>query len=104
MKKNKPVNLGDTYVPPKFEYEDSVVIPEGFTIVKGEIFKIKGKNSFGVGEWGLRFKFYRLVTHIESGKQWIDCFEMYRGRAGVMRSFAVDRIKRIPARRKRRVS
>lgn len=85
----------------KFAYEDEVVLPSGFTIVKGEIFKISGKNIFGVGERGGRFKFYRLTTNVNTGKQWVDCFEMFRGRPGVMRSFAIERIKRIPVRRRR---
>jgi hypothetical protein len=92
------------FVTPRFEYANEVLLPDGFIVSKGEFFKIKGKNSFGVGEWGLQFKFYRLVTHLETGKQWVDCYEMFRGRAGVMRSFAVERIKRIPKRRKRRVN
>lgn len=98
----KAKNIGKPYTPPKFEYADEVLLPDGFVLSKGDMFKVKGKNSFGVGEWGLQFKFYRFTTHLETGKQWIDCFEMYRGRAGVMRSFPVERIKRIPKRRTRR--
>lgn len=106
MSKNKKKVEASThpFVPPKFEYAYEVTLPDGFTIVKGELFKIKGKNDFGVGEWGLQFKFDKLVTHLESGKQWVDCYEMYRGRAGVMRSFPIERIKRIPKRRRRRVN
>ena len=104
MSKSKAKNMTPPYVPPRFEYSYEATLPDGFTITKGEIFKIKGKNDFGVGEWGLQFKFDKLVTHRESGKQWVDCYEMYRGRAGVMRSFPIERIKRIPKRRKRRVN
>jgi hypothetical protein len=88
----------------KFAYESFWVNPEGFTISAGDIIKIKGKNAFGVGEWGIQFKVRAFCTNIETGKKWVDCYEMYRGRAGVMRSFALDRIKRIPPRRKRRVN
>lgn len=93
----------EPWKPIAFEYQDYVDLPDGFRIEKGEIFKIKGKNSFGVREWGIQFKFFRLVTH-PNGKQWVDCFEMFRGRAGVMRSFPIERIKRIPKKRRKRVN
>lgn len=88
----------------KFNQSDSWTNEDGFEIVAGELIKIKGQNSFGVGEWGLRFKVKSFVTNIETGKQWVDCYEMYRGRAGVMRSFPLERIKRIPKKRGRRVN
>jgi hypothetical protein len=69
----------------------------GFIVEKGEIIKVKD-------EWGMRFKFDNLVTNIETGAQWVDCYEVYKSRTGVLRSFRLDRIKRIPKRRgKRRV-
>lgn len=86
----------------KFVYADSWINPEGFTIQAGDLIKIKGKNDFGVGEWGLQFKVRSFCTNIETGRQWVDCYEMYRGRAGVLRSFALERIKRIPTRRRRK--
>ena len=58
-----------------YEYE----LPDGFTIVKGDMIKIKGKNSAGVGEWGETFKFDSFVTNTDTGVTWIECFEMYRG-------------------------
>lgn len=87
----------------KYVREDSVVLPDGFTIERGDLFKVKGKNSFGIGEWGLTFKFDHLVTNTENGKVYVECFEMFRGKAGVMRAFTVDRIKRIPKKRSKRV-
>lgn len=86
----------------KYIREDSAVLPDGFTIERGDLFKVKGKNSFGVGEWGLTFKFDHLVTNTENGKVYVECFEMFRGKAGVMRAFTVDRIKRIPKKRTRK--
>ena len=65
---------------------------DGFTIESGELIKIRG-------EYGVRFKFHSLVTNIETGVQWIDCFENYRGQSGPYRSFRIDRVKRIPKRR-----
>ena len=85
----------------KFYHEDEFVTDDGFSIFVGEYIKIKGKNTFGVGEWGLTFKVKSFVTNLETGQKWVDCYEMYRGRAGVMRSFPLERIKRIPVRRKR---
>lgn len=87
----------------KFTHEDSWQTPDGFTIVSGDFIKIKGKNSFGVGEWGITFKVKTFCTNLETGKQWVDCYEMYRGRAGVMRSFPLERIKRIPKKRTKKV-
>jgi hypothetical protein len=66
------------------------------------MFKLKGKNSLGVEEWGLMFKFDHLVTNLENGKIYVECFEMYRGRAGVMRAFEVDRVKPMPKKRTRK--
>lgn len=82
--------------------EDRLVLPDGFVIEKGEIFKVKGKNSFGVGEHGGRFKFKALVTNIDLDVQWVECYEMFRGHAGSLRAFPIDRIKRIPKRRVKR--
>jgi hypothetical protein len=87
----------------KYVREDSVLLPDGFTVERGDMFKIKGKNSYGIGEWGITFKFDHLVTNTETGKVYVECFEMYRGKAGVMRAFPVDRIKRIPKKRSSRV-
>jgi hypothetical protein len=87
----------------KYQREDSVTLEDGNVIERGDMFKIKGKNSFGIGEWGMTFKFDHLVTNTENGKIYVECFEMYRGKAGVMRAFNVDRIKRIPKKRSKRV-
>lgn len=86
----------------KYVREDSVALPDGFTVERGDMFKIKGKNSYGIGEWGITFKFDHLVTNTENGKVYVECFEMYRGKAGVMRAFPIDRIKRIPKKRTKR--
>ena len=67
-----------------------------FVIEKGDMIKIDG-------EWGQRFKFDSLVTNKETGAQWIDCFEVHKLRTGCLRSFRLDRVKRIPKRRGRRV-
>lgn len=87
----------------KYIREDSVLLPDGFILERGDLFKVKGKNSFGIGEWGLTFKFDHLVTNTENGKIYVECFEMFRGKAGVMRAFPIDRIKRIPKKRSKRV-
>jgi hypothetical protein len=78
-----------------FRYPEIEV--DGFIIEKGELIKVKD-------EWGMRFKFDSLVTNTETGAQWVDCFEVYKQRTGCLRSFKLDRVKRIPKRRgKRRV-
>jgi len=68
---------------------------DGFLIERGELIKIKD-------EWGMRFKFDNLVTNTETGSQWVDCFEVYRGRTGCLRSFKIERVKRIPKKRGKR--
>jgi uncharacterized protein YqgV (UPF0045/DUF77 family) len=92
MPRRKKVELEPT----KFFRFPEVTI-DGFTLEKGEIIKVQD-------EWGMRFKFDSLVTNTETGAQWVDCFEVYKARTGVLRSFKVERIKRIPKKRgKRRV-
>ena len=79
--------------PSFFSREFSVEI-NGFTISRGDIIKIQGEH-------GAKFKFDSFVTNTISGAQWIDCFELINGTSSVFRSFRLDRIKRIPIRRKR---
>lgn len=85
-----------TELPPTKFFRFPELTLNGFTIEKGEIIKVQDEH-------GLRFKFDSLVTNIETGAQWVDCFEVYKARTGVLRSFSIDRIKRIPKRRGRRV-
>lgn len=75
----------------KFAREYSISV-DGFDIERGDLIKIRG-------EYGIKFKFDSLVTNMETGVQWIDCFETHRGQVGCWRSFRVDRLKRIPKRR-----
>jgi hypothetical protein len=86
-KKESPVS------PTKFLREPEIMI-DGFKITQGDLFKVKG-------EYGVKFKFSGLVTNLETGSQWVDCFEVVRGQVGALRSFKSDRIKRIPQRGKR---
>ena len=81
--------------PTKFSREYEAILPDGKKLERGDILKV-------VGEHGLRFKFDALVTNTETGAQWIDCFEVYKMRAGVLRAFTADRIKPMPKRRRRR--
>lgn len=83
-----------------FIREDSLYVSPQVSIVTGDIIKI-------VGEHGRRFKFKNLVTNPANGVQWVDCFELQRdGKGGYIacawRSFYPDRVKHIPAKRKRR--
>jgi hypothetical protein len=66
-----------------------------FTIVKGDIIKIQDEH-------GRKFKFDSVVTNTETGATWVDCFEMQKGSVGQFSSFAIERVKRIPARRGKR--
>jgi hypothetical protein len=79
--------------PTKFSKVPYMVV-DGFEIKKGDLIKIKN-------EYGTKFKFDCITTNTETGVFWVDCFEMHRNQCGNYRSFAVDRVKRIPQRGKR---
>lgn len=66
-----------------------------FTIVAGDIIKIEGEH-------GGKFKFASVVTNTENGLVWVDCFEVHKSSMGTWRSFAPERVKRIPTKRGRR--
>lgn len=66
-----------------------------FTIAKGDIIKIQDEH-------GRKFKFDSVVTNTETGAMWIDCFEVQKATSGQYCSFAIERVKRIPARRGKR--
>jgi hypothetical protein len=67
---------------------------DGFAINAGDVIKVKG-------EYGVKFKFVGVTTNDLTGSQWVDCFEIFRGKAQQFRAFKEDRIKRIPQRGKR---
>jgi hypothetical protein len=90
MPRRKKVEIAPTKFSRVYEMEYG-----NFTINKGDLIKIQD-------EWGMKFKFDCVVTNDETGAQWIDCFEVHRLRTGCLRSFAIDRVKRIPTRRGRR--
>lgn len=73
------------------EYEFQV---GNFTILQGDIIRI-------AGEYGLKFQFDCIVTNTRNGAVWVDCYELDKGRVRMLRAFTIDRIKRIPVRRKR---
>jgi hypothetical protein len=77
----------------KFQRTPEIEI-DGFTIVQGDLLKIKG-------EYGSKFKFHSFTKNLETGAEWVDCFEINRGQVGAFRSFKPDRIKRIPQKGKR---
>ena len=67
---------------------------DGFPINAGDTIKVKG-------EYGVKFKFVGVTTNTLTGSEWVDCFEIFRGKAQQFRAFKQDRIKRIPQRGKR---
>ena len=67
---------------------------DGFKINAGDIIKVKG-------EYGIKFKFIGVTTNELTGSQWVDCFEIFRGKAQQFRAFKEDRIKRVPQKGKR---
>jgi hypothetical protein len=89
MKKVKSVKPQNT----KFVREYKLEVGN-FVINQGDIIKIDGMH-------GDKFKFDCVVTNTENGLVWIDCFEMQKSSTGVFRSYALERVKRIPTRRGR---
>lgn len=82
-----------TIQPTNFETVPYMEI-DGFPVHEGDIIKVKG-------EYGTKFKFRGITTNIKTGATWVDCFEIYRGRAQQFRAFKEDRIKRVPQKGKR---
>jgi len=90
MKKVKSIKPQVT----KFQREYELKVGN-FTIVPGDIIKIEGEH-------GGKFKFASVVTNTENGLVWVDCFEVHKASIGTWRSFAPERVKRIPTKRGRR--
>jgi hypothetical protein len=67
---------------------------DGFAINAGDIVKVKG-------EYGVKFKFIGVTTNTLTGSSWVDCFEIFRGKAQQFRAFKHDRVKRVPQRGRR---
>ena len=70
-------------------------LENGRVISEGEVIKIDG-----VG--GVKFKFKEHVVRTDSGKEWIDCYELERGISCSLRSFYPERIKPMPIRKRRK--
>jgi hypothetical protein len=72
---------------------------DGFAVDAGDIIRVRG-------EYGVKFQFIGVTTNTLTGAQWVDCFEIFRGKAQQFRAFKEDRIKRVPqkGKRARRVS
>jgi hypothetical protein len=81
----------------KYQRVYEVELPNGKSVVAGEIIKI-------IGEYGATFRFDSFCTNIENGAQWVDCRQIHRGQIGQFRAFRLEQVKKIPVRRKRRVS
>jgi hypothetical protein len=92
MIKRKRTRLADTKFSRIYDLEVG-----NFTINSGDLIKI-------TGEHGMRFKFHSLTTNTETGVTWVDCFEVHKRAAGCFRSFRVDRVRRIPTKRGKRVA
>lgn len=67
---------------------------DGFAINAGDMIKVKG-------EYGTKFQFIGVTTNELTGAQWVDCFEIFRGKAQQFRAFKHDRIKRVPQKGRR---
>lgn len=92
--KNKKYEMPE--IAKKYIKEDNAVLPDGKIIESGEIFKVKG-------EYGVTFQFKKFVTNVENNAQWVECIELHRGRYSCHRAFRIDRIKKMPKKRGKRV-
>jgi len=77
-----------------YQRESNYTMPDGRVIEVGETIKIHG-------EWGSKFKFKEHVVRIDSGAEWIDCFQIIGGQLAGWRSFRPDRIKPMPKKRRK---
>lgn len=75
--------------------ESFYTLDNGRIIEAGEIIKIRGVNA-------RKFRFYEYVRRIDTGAEWIECFEIYKGQNSGQYSFRCDRIKPLPKKRRRK--
>jgi hypothetical protein len=85
---------GVSLIPDRFIRIPEMVTESGHLIERGDMIKV-------VGQHGMVFKFYNLVTNPEIEKTWVDCFEVQKGVTGAARSFYPEHIKAIQKRGKR---
>jgi len=78
-----------------YDRSPEYTLESGRVIHEGEIIKISGI-------WGTTFKFKEHVVRTDTGKQWIDCYELEKGMTCATRSFYPERIKPIPIRKRRK--
>jgi hypothetical protein len=77
-----------------YRREEQYTMPDGRVIEKDEVIKIHG-------EWGGKFKFQEHVVRVDTGVEWIDCFQLEKGILCGWRSFRPDKIKPMPIRKRR---
>ena len=75
--------------------EPFYTMPDGRVIERGEIIKIKGI-------YATKFKFFEYVRRLDTGVDWIECFELEKGVHCGQRSFRVERVKPLPKIKRRR--
>lgn len=92
----KVIQANPTKPPVEFSREYEATLPNGRTVVAGEIIKI-------IGEYGATFRFDSLTTNVKTGVSWVECRQMHKGQIGAFRAFYIDRVKKMPVRRKKRV-
>jgi hypothetical protein len=89
----RKATIATTLTPPPVVFDRVYEMEYGnFTIETGDLIKVSG-------EYGMKFKFVSITTNTKTGASWVDCHEVHRGQTGAFRSFAIDRVKRIPKRR-----
>lgn len=70
-------------------------LQSGRIIYQGEIIKIDGV-------WGVSFKFKEHIVRTDSGKEWIDCYELEKGITCGLRSFYPEKIKPLSKKRNKK--
>lgn len=97
MGRRKKVEFVLPEIAKRYQRVYEVELPNGKTVVAGEIIKI-------AGEYGTTFRFDSFCTNTVNGAQWVDCRQIHRGQIGQFRAFRLEQVKKIPVRRKRRVN
>jgi hypothetical protein len=75
-----------------YSRSEDYVLESGRIISRGEVIKIEGV-------WGVKFKFKEHVVRTDSGKEWIDCYELEKGVTCGLRSFYPERVKPLSKKR-----
>jgi hypothetical protein len=68
-----------------YSRSDDYTLDSGRVITRGEVIKVEGISD-------IKFKFKEHVINNDSGREWVDCYELEKGVSCGLRSFRPERI------------